>query len=87
MKISLDWLRDFVTWEESPAELAEKLTCLGLNVEGVAEYMVSFPKVVVAEVREVKPHPNADRLSLCSLYDGAESFTLGLGAPQRVGGF
>ena len=39
-------------------------------------------KIVVAEIREVKPHPNADRLVLCDLYDGKEEHTVLTGAPN-----
>ena len=82
MKISLDWLRDFVTWDETPAELAEKLTCLGLNVEGIETFRIEFPNVVVAEVRKVGTHPNADRLSVCSVFDGKDVAPVVCGAPN-----
>lgn len=39
-------------------------------------------KLVVAEIREVRPHPNADRLILCDLYDGVEEHTVLTGAPN-----
>ena len=39
-------------------------------------------KLVVAEIREVMPHPNADRLTLCDLYDGTEQHTVLTGAPN-----
>jgi len=39
-------------------------------------------KIVVAEIREVKPHPNADRLVLCDLYDGVEEHVVLTGAPN-----
>jgi phenylalanyl-tRNA synthetase beta chain len=82
LKISLNWLQDFITWEDSPDQLAEKLTCLGLNVEGSEEFSVSFPDVVVAEVRESGPHPNADRLSVCEVFDGSKVHTVVCGAPN-----
>ncbi len=55
MKISLDWLSDLVSWDDTPAELAIKLTSAGLNVESIEEYKQSYPGVVVAMVlqREV----------------------------------
>ncbi len=71
MKISLDWLREYVAWEDTPAELAAKLTAAGLNVEGIEEYRQSFPGVVVARVVHREQHPNADRLSLCRVDDGS----------------
>ena len=73
MKISLDWLAEYVTWDDEPAELAAKLTAAGLNVEGVEEYRIAFPGVVVAKVLSREKHPDADRLSLCQVDDGSDA--------------
>ncbi len=70
MKISLDWLGDLVSWDDSTEELAAKLTAAGLNVEGIEEYKVSFPGVVIAKVISREQHPDADRLSLCQVDAG-----------------
>ncbi|MFH1843332.1 MAG: phenylalanine--tRNA ligase subunit beta [bacterium] len=80
MKISLDWLKEFVSWQGSAEELAENLTCLGLNVEGLEEYIQSFPGVVVGKVLDAQPHPNADRLRLCSVFDGEQELAVVCGA-------
>jgi phenylalanyl-tRNA synthetase beta chain len=82
VKISLNWLRDFVTWEETPEELARQLTNSGLNVEGLQPFEIAFPGVVVGEVREVKRHPNADRLTLCQVHDGEQVHSVICGAPN-----
>ncbi len=70
MKISLDWLGDLVSWDDSTEELAAKLTAAGLNVEGIEEFKVSFPGVVIAKVLKKEQHPDADRLSLCQVDAG-----------------
>ncbi len=70
MKISLDWLGDLVSWDDSTEELAAKLTAAGLNVEAIEEYRLSFPGVVVAKVLKREQHPDADRLSLCQVDAG-----------------
>jgi phenylalanyl-tRNA synthetase beta chain len=77
VKISLEWLRDFVSWDDEPAALAARLTAAGLNVEGIEEIRRTFPGVVVARVLEQERHPDADRLSLCRVDDGT-------GAPVQV---
>ncbi len=83
MKISLDWLGEYVSWEDTPAELAVKLTAAGLNVEGIEEYKQTFPKVVVAKVVHREQHPDADRLSLCRVDDGSgEETQVVCGAPN-----
>ncbi len=70
MKISLDWLAEYVSWKDSPEDLAAKLTAAGLNVENITAYRQSFPDVVVARVVHREKHPDADRLSLCRVDDG-----------------
>jgi len=80
LKISLDWLQEFVSWQGSAEELADNLTCLGLNVEGIEEYIQSFPGVVVGKVLAAQQHPNADRLRLCSVFDGEQELAVVCGA-------
>ena len=83
MKISLDWLGDIVSWDDSTEELAAKLTAAGLNVEGIEEFKVSFPGVVIARVIKREQHPDADRLSLCMVDAGTgEPIQVVCGAPN-----
>jgi len=70
VKISLDWLSEYVAWDDTPTELAVKLTAVGLNVESIDSYSQTFPDVVIARVISREQHPNADRLSLCTVDDG-----------------
>jgi len=83
LKISLDWLADYVTWDDEPPALADKLTSAGLNVEGIEEFALTFPGVVVAKVVHREQHPDADRLSLCRVDDGTgEPVQVVCGAPN-----
>ena len=83
MKISLDWLKELVNWDDTPENLAVKLTAAGLNVEGLEEYKQTFPKVVIAKVVHREQHPDADRLSLCRVDDGSdEPVQVVCGAPN-----
>ena len=70
MKVTLNWLKEYVEFDWSPEELAVRLTMLGIEVEGVQELGGEFEGVVVAEVLTRDKHPNADRLSLCRVADG-----------------
>lgn len=65
MKISYNWLKDYLDFEESPALLGEILTEIGLEVEGMEKtesIRGGLQGVITGEVRTVEPHPNADRL-------------------------
>jgi len=70
MKVTLNWLKQYVSFDWSPEELAARLTMLGLEVEGVQKMGGEFEGVVVAQVVTRDKHPNADKLSLCRVNDG-----------------
>src|SRR5512133_3328698 len=70
MKVTLNWLKEYVDFAWSPEELAERLTMLGVEVEGVQKIGGGFEGVVVAQVITRDKHPNADKLSVCRVNDG-----------------
>ncbi|MBI5388617.1 MAG: phenylalanine--tRNA ligase subunit beta [Verrucomicrobia bacterium] len=70
MKVTLNWLKQYVDFTWSPDELTERLTLLGLEVEGVEKLGGEFAGVVVAQVITRDKHPNADKLSVCRVNDG-----------------
>jgi phenylalanyl-tRNA synthetase beta chain len=71
MKFSVNWLREFVELPPSIDALAELLTMSGVEIEGIEKRGAQFDKVVVAQITDSKPHPNADRLTVCVLDDGS----------------
>src|SRR6266853_266972 len=70
MKVTLNWLKQYVDFDWSADELAHRLTMLGIEVEGVQKLGGDFEGVVVAQVITRDKHPNADKLSLCRFNDG-----------------
>ncbi|MBW8864911.1 MAG: phenylalanine--tRNA ligase subunit beta [Verrucomicrobia bacterium] len=70
MKVTLNWLKQYVDFNWSPEELTERLTMLGLEVEGVQKISAAFDGIVVAQVITRDKHPNADKLSVCRVNDG-----------------
>lgn len=83
MKTSLRWLRRYVDITESPETLAHDLTMFGLNVEGVEKAGPEFEGVVYGTVLSCERHPNADRLSVCTVDAGkAEPLGIVCGAPN-----
>ena len=86
MKVSLSWLRAFVDVEMDAAEMAERLTMVGLEVDSVTDRFAWLREVRVGRVTEVERHPDADRLSLCAVDAGDRRFRVVCGAPNvRVG--
>lgn len=71
MNISLNWLREFVAWNGTPAELSDLLVRTGIEVASLNTKGADFPKVVVGQILESSQHPNADRLSVCKVDDGS----------------
>ncbi len=86
MKVPISWLKDYVDIDVSPRVLAEKLTFSGIEVEGIATVGAAFEGLVVGEVTEVRPHPNADRLRLCTVNDGRGAVPVVCGANNVTAG-
>ena len=80
MKIPVSWLKEFVDVDLTPEEIAEKLTFSGTEVESIDLVGSAFSGIVVGEVKEVNPHPDADRLSLCKVFNGSETLDVVCGA-------
>jgi len=80
MLVSLKWLKDYIDLELSAEELADRLTMAGLEVDEIQTLAPKFSGVVIAKILSVRPHPNADKLSLCDVTDGAETYPIVCGA-------
>ena len=86
MLVSLKWLRDYVDVDVPAAELAERLTMAGLEVDALSEKGPDFRGVRVARILSLKPHPDADHLSLCEVTTGESTYPVVCGARNiRVG--
>lgn len=81
MKISYNWLKKFVDFDLNPQELAKMLTLIGVETYVVSEGG-KWSGVVTAKVLDKQKHPDADKLSLCRLTDGANSYSVVCGAPN-----
>ncbi|MCI5211937.1 MAG: phenylalanine--tRNA ligase subunit beta, partial [Candidatus Electrothrix sp. ATG2] len=83
MKFTLSWLGTYISLDGlTPAQLAERLTMLGLEVDAVEELYVGLDAIQTAKVLSVQKHPNADRLSLCEVEIGEETVPIVCGAPN-----
>ncbi|MBK6294011.1 MAG: phenylalanine--tRNA ligase subunit beta [Rhodoferax sp.] len=92
MQFPESWLREFCNPPLTTQQLAETLTMAGLEVEELKPVAPPFSKIVVGEIKEVVPHPDADRLRICQVDVGQSGTGQGTllnivcGAPNaRVG--
>ena len=74
MKLSLNWIKDYVKLpaDMDMSRLAYDLTMSTVEVEGVHDLGKSFDGIVVGIIKEVLPHPNADKLRVCKVDIGTE---------------
>src|SRR5690348_16291675 len=77
-----NWLREFVPFDLSAHETAALLNRLGFEIASVQEFGGKLQGVVTAAVQDVQKHPNADRLSLCKVFDGQSAYSVVCGAPN-----
>ncbi len=87
MKVSLNWLKDYVDLKNIPAkEIVEQLTMSGLEVEDYVNENEIYRDFIVGYVKEKNKHPNADKLSLCTVSTGIEELQVICGAPNVEAG-
>ena len=86
MLVSLKWLKDYIDLELTAQELADRLTMAGLEVDEIKTLAHKFSGVVVAKILSVRPHPGADKLSLCDVTDGTETYPVVCGAKNIKAG-
>jgi phenylalanyl-tRNA synthetase beta chain len=82
MKFSEQWLRGWVSPQVSRDELVARLSMAGLEVDSVTPAAGVFSGVVVGEVLSTEQHPDADKLRVCQVSNGAETFQVVCGAPN-----
>ncbi|HKU39565.1 MAG TPA: phenylalanine--tRNA ligase subunit beta [Polyangiales bacterium] len=82
MLASHKWLTELTGLAEAPADIARRLTLGGLEVESTRSFGSKLDKVVVAEVRALRPHPQRDKLRLVTVFDGQAEQEVVCGAPN-----
>lgn len=80
MKVPISWLKEYVDFDASPQELADRLTFSGMEVESIKVVGADYEGIVVGEIKEISAHPGADRLKLCRVNNGAEDVSIVCGA-------
>ena len=85
MRISINWLKEFVDTPGNTQEIADTLTMLGLEAEEGLDTS-KLKDIIIGEVKECIKHPNADKLKLCQVYDGNKTLPVVCGAPNVASG-
>src|SRR3954451_4113478 len=71
MKFSVNWLREFVDLPKNPEDIAELLTRAGIETKNIETRGANIDNVIVSQITASSRHPNADRLTVCEVDDGA----------------
>lgn len=82
MKFSEQWLRSWVSPQATRDELVARLSMAGLEVDSVSPVAGAFSGVIVGEVLGTEQHPDADKLRVCQVSNGSETFQVVCGAPN-----
>lgn len=80
MKVSLNWLRQYLDLEDSAETIAQILTSGGIEVERIENLNKGFSKVVIGEITGLQKHPNAEKLQICKVNVGEEELVIVTGA-------
>ncbi|HCY77306.1 MAG TPA: phenylalanine--tRNA ligase subunit beta [Ignavibacteriales bacterium] len=87
MKISLNWIKEFVDLSDiSTQNIISKLTMSGLEVEDVIDQTNLYKNFIVGFVKEIEKHPNADKLTICKVFDGKDDLQVICGAANVKAG-
>lgn len=86
MRFPLSWLAEYIEFDVAPEELASRLTMAGLEVEELTRVGGDILDILVAEIVDMGPHPNADKLTLCKVNDGTSTLDIVCGADNMKTG-
>lgn len=86
MKFTLTWLKDWLQTDADLNTILDALNRIGLEVEGVENPAEKLGSFTIAHVLEAEPHPDADKLQVCKVSDGRETYTIVCGAPNARAG-
>ena len=82
MLVSLSWLQEFVPYAGSAQQLGDRLTMLGLELDGIVRPFEGIECIIVGHVVACEKHPEAEKLSVCKVDVGTEVLDIVCGAPN-----
>ncbi|MBP9841687.1 MAG: phenylalanine--tRNA ligase subunit beta [Simkaniaceae bacterium] len=86
MLIPLSWLKKYISTDLPVSTIASTLDLAGIEVDHIHQTQAPFSNVFVAEIQNVIPHPDAEKLKIATVFDGEETLQIVCGAPNcRIG--
>ena len=82
MKVPISWLKDFVEIDIDEHQLSDKLVNCGFEIEGIIYLKDRIQNVITAKITKIQPHPQADKLNICTVFDGEKDLTIISAAPN-----
>lgn len=76
MKVSINWLKEFVDFNISPEKLAEKINLSVVEVDEIIDFEKIFKGIFIGEIKEIEKHPNADKLSVAQVNIGKKTIQI-----------
>lgn len=86
MKFTYSWIKSVLKTTKSAAEIADKLSLIGLEVEELSDKSKVYAPFIIAEILEATRHPSADKLQVCKVNNGSETLQIVCGAPNAKQG-
>jgi len=84
MKVSLNWLKEFVDFKLTAKDLADKIAMSTVEVEEIIDFEKLYKGVLVGEIKEIKKHPNADKLHIAKIDIGQKKIQVIFGSLFKV---
>lgn len=84
MQVSIKWLKDYIDFNETPQQLADKLTMAGIPVENIIDPGEGLEKVITGRIEKLEPHQNSDHLQICTMNVGEKENIIIVTGAQNV---
>ncbi len=85
MKVSFEWIKEYFDEELKLNDVCDKLTISGTKVENVESNKIEVKNIVTGLIEEIKPHPDAEKLVVCSVNIGESYVQIVTGAKEYEG--
>lgn len=86
MIVSQNWLKECFNFKQNPQELSDGLMMLGIEIESILDNASTYHGFYTGKVLLCEPHPNADSLSVCTVFTGDAESIIICGAPNIAAG-